>query len=628
MELKNKLDQLLKRVEKPGRYIGGEFNSIVKNGEGVEANFAFAFPDLYEIGMSYLGLQILYNVLNKKQNIYCQRVFAPAADMEELMRQENVPLMTLETKTPIKEMDFVGFTLQYEMSYSTVLNMLELGGIPLYSKERGEEDPIIAAGGPCAYNPEPLADFIDLFVIGDGEKALPELLEKYIQCKRKGMCKADFLKEACKMEGVYVPSLYEPEYNPDGTINKLCKLYDGAPDTVLRAIIPDTETVDFPVKPLIPTVEAVHDRAVVETFRGCTRGCRFCQAGIIYRPVRERSKETVLKLAKSQLANTGHDELSLLSLSTSDYSCFEELATELIDYTKKENVSLSLPSLRIDRFAFDVLNKIQEYKKSGLTYAPEAGTQRLRDVINKGVTDDDIFNSIEQALILGWKHIKLYFMIGLPTETYKDLDGIADIAKRIIDLNYKINGPKGGRFNVTVSVSNFVPKADTPFQWEAQNSAEEFEEKHNYLAKKLKIKGVTFNYHDNKTSAYEAVFARGDRRTGRLLYEAHKAGARLDGWTEHFRPEAWEKAFSESDINADFYTTRKRNFDEVLPWDVIDCGVSKKYLINEAKKAYDESITRDCRLGCTGCGMNRHVNCAMDGILKNPLSKEEGGTDE
>ena len=628
MELKNKLDQLLKRVEKPGRYIGGDFNSIVKNGEDVEANFAFAFPDLYEIGMSYLGLQILYNVLNKKQNIYCQRVFAPAADMEELMRQENVPLMTLETKTPIKEMDFVGFTLQYEMSYSTVLNMLELGGRPLYSKERGEEDPIIAAGGPCAYNPEPLADFIDLFVIGDGEKALPELLEKYIQCKRKGMCKADFLKEACKMEGIYVPSLYEPEYNPDGTINKLCKLYDGAPDTVLRAIIPDTETVDFPVKPLIPIVEAVHDRAVVETFRGCTRGCRFCQAGIIYRPVRERSKETVLKLAKSQLANTGHDELSLLSLSTSDYSCFEELATELIDYTKKENVSLSLPSLRIDRFAFDVLNKIQEYKKSGLTYAPEAGTQRLRDVINKGVTDDDIFNSIEQALILGWKHIKLYFMIGLPTETYEDLDGIADIAKRIIDLNYKINGPKGGRFNVTVSVSNFVPKADTPFQWEAQNSAEEFEEKHNYLAKKLKIKGVTFNYHDNKTSAYEAVFARGDRRTGRLLYEAHKAGARLDGWTEHFRPEAWEKAFSKSGINADFYTTRKRNFDEVLPWDVIDCGVSKKYLINEAKKAHDERITRDCRLGCTGCGMNRHVNCAMDGILKNPLSKEEGGTDE
>ena len=479
MDLKLKLDQLLKRVEKPGRYIGGEVNSAVKNPEDVEANFAFAFPDLYEIGMSYLGLQILYNVLNRKENIYCQRVFAPAADMEDLMRQENVPLMTLETKTPLKDMDFVGFTLQYEMSYTTVLNMLDLAQIPLYSKERGDEYPIIAAGGPCAYNPEPLADFIDIFVIGDGEKALPDLVEKYIECKKAGMGKADFLKEACKMEGVYVPSFYEPEYSEDGTINKLCKLYDGAPDTVLRAIIPDIESVEFPVNPLIPMVEAVHDRAVVETFRGCTRGCRFCQAGMIYRPVRERSKETVLKLAKSQLANTGHDELSLLSLSTSDYSCFEELATELIDYTKKENVSLSLPSLRIDKFAFDVLNKIQEYKKSGLTYAPEAGTQRLRDVINKGVTDDDIFNSIEQALILGWKHIKLYFMIGLPTETYEDLDGIADIAKRIIDLNYKINGPKGGRFNVTVSVSNFVPKADTPFQWEAQNTALEFEEKHN-----------------------------------------------------------------------------------------------------------------------------------------------------
>lgn len=628
MDLKYKLDQLLKRVEKPGRYIGGEVNSAVKNPDDVDVNFAFAFPDLYEIGMSYLGLQILYNVLNRNANIYCQRVFAPAADMEELMRQESVPLMTLETKTPIKEMDFVGFTLQYEMSYSTVLNMLELGGIPLYRRERGEDCPIIAAGGPCAYNPEPLADFIDIFVIGDGEKALPEMLEKYAECKKAGMSREDFLKEACKMEGVYVPSFYEPVYNGDGTIKELCKLYEGAPDTVLRAIVPDTESLDFPVNPIIPMVEAVHDRAVVETFRGCTRGCRFCQAGMIYRPVRERSKETVLKLAKAQLQNTGHDELSLLSLSTSDYSCFEELAIELIDYTKKENVSLSLPSLRIDKFAFDVLNRIQEYKKSGLTYAPEAGTQRLRDVINKGVTDDDIFNSIEQALTLGWKHIKLYFMIGLPTETYEDLDGIADITNRIIDLNYKVNGPKGGRFNVTVSVSNFVPKADTPFQWASQNTPEEFEKKHNYLTQKLRIKGVTFNYHDNTTSAYEAVFARGDRRTGKLLYEAHKAGARLDGWTEHFRPDAWKKAFNESGIDADFYTVRKRSFDEILPWDVIDCGVSKKYLINEAKKALEEKTTRDCRLGCTGCGMNRHVKCAMDGILEKDYAQEEGCVDE
>lgn len=616
MKFDYKLEKLLKRVEKPGRYIGGEINSALKDPAKVDVNIAFAFPDLYEIGMSYLGMQILYNVLNKKDNIYCQRVFAPAPDMEELMRQEGVPLFTLETKTPINEMDFVGFTLQYEMSYTTVLNMMDLGNIPLCSRDRGEDLPIIAAGGPCAYNPEPLADFIDIFVIGDGENALPDLLDKYAQCKKAGMSKIEFLKEACRMEGIYVPSFYEPEYNPDGTIKKICKLYDEAPASVLRAILPDTESADFPVNPLIPIIEAVHDRAVVETFRGCTRGCRFCQAGIIYRPVRERSKDTVIKLAKAQLANTGHDELSLLSLSTSDYSCFEELAGELIDYTKKENVSLSLPSLRIDKFAFDVLNKIQEYKKSGLTYAPEAGTQRLRDVINKGVTDDDIFNSIEQALILGWKHIKLYFMIGLPTETYDDLDGIADIAKRIIDLNYKINGPKGGRFNVTVSVSNFVPKADTPFQWAAQNTAAEFEEKHNYLARKLRIKGVTFNYHDNTTSAYEAVFARGDRRTGKLLLEAHKAGARLDGWTEYFRPDAWERAFEASGISRDFYTTRERSFDEVLPWDVIDCGVSKKYLVNEAKKAFDEKTTRDCRLGCTGCGINRYVNCSMDGALK------------
>lgn len=616
MKFDYKLEKLLKRVEKPGRYIGGEINSALKDPAKVDVNIAFAFPDLYEIGMSYLGMQILYNVLNKKDNIYCQRVFAPAPDMEELMRQEGVPLFTLETKTPINEMDFVGFTLQYEMSYTTVLNMMDLGNIPLCSRDRGEDLPIIAAGGPCAYNPEPLADFIDIFVIGDGENALPDLLDKYAQCKKAGMSKIEFLKEACRMEGIYVPSFYEPEYNPDGTIKKICKLYDEAPASVLRAILPDTESADFPVNPLIPIIEAVHDRAVVETFRGCTRGCRFCQAGIIYRPVRERSKDTVIKLAKAQLANTGHDELSLLSLSTSDYSCFEELAGELIDYTKKENVSLSLPSLRIDKFAFDVLNKIQEYKKSGLTYAPEAGTQRLRDVINKGVTDDDIFNSIEQALILGWKHIKLYFMIGLPTETYDDLDGIADIAKRIIDLNYKINGPKGGRFNVTVSVSNFVPKADTPFQWAAQNTAAEFEEKHNYLARKLRIKGVTFNYHDNTTSAYEAVFARGDRRTGKLLLEAHKAGARLDGWTEYFRPDAWERAFEASGISRDFYTTRERTFDEVLPWDVIDCGVSKKYLVNEAKKAFDEKTTRDCRLGCTGCGINRYVKCSMDGALR------------
>lgn len=616
MELQYKLDQLLKRVEKPGRYIGGEVHAAVKEPSQVDADFAFAFPDIYEIGMSYLGLQILYHVLNKHENIYCQRVFAPAVDMEQLMREENMPLVTLETKTPVKEMDILGFTLQYEMSFTTVLNMLDLAQIPVMAKERGEEFPIVMAGGPCAFNPEPLADFIDLFMMGDGEKALPQLVEKYIECKKAGMNKAEFLREASQMEGVYVPSLYDVEYNEDGTIKKLCKLYEKAPLPVKRAILPSIEEVDFPTKPIIPMVEAVHDRAVVETFRGCTRGCRFCQAGMIYRPVRERKKDTVLRLAKEQLANTGHDELSLLSLSTSDYSQFETMAMELIDYTKVENVSLSLPSLRIDRFAFDVLNRIQEYKKSGLTYAPEAGTQRLRDVINKGVTENDIYESVRQALELGWKHIKLYFMIGLPTETYEDLDGIVEIAKKIKELNYEVNGPKGGRFNLTVSVSNFVPKAHTPFQWAAQNTAEEFAAKHNYLADRLKIKGVTFNYHDNTTSAYEAVFARGDRRTGRLLYEAFRAGCKFDGWTEHFKPEAWETAFEKSGIDKDFYTTRARNFDEILPWDIIDSAISKKFLINEAEKAYMEQTTNDCRLGCVGCGMNQSVACPMAGSLK------------
>ena len=616
MELQYKLDQLLKRVEKPGRYIGGEINSARKDPNSVDANFAFAFPDIYEIGMSYLGLQILYHELNQCENIFCQRVFAPAVDMEKLMREEGVPLMTLEAKMPLREMDIVGFTLQYEMSFTTVLNMLDLAKIPVFAAERNENDPLIIAGGPCAFNPEPLTDFIDVFLIGDGEKLLPAFVEKYIDCKKKGMAKADCLRELSKLQGVYVPSLYDVKYNDDGTIKELCELYEGAPLPVTRAILPSIEETDFPVNPIIPMVEAVHDRAVTETFRGCTRGCRFCQAGMIYRPVRERSKDRILQLAKTQLENTGHDELSLLSLSTSDYSCFEELATELIDYTKKENVSLSLPSLRIDKFAFDVLNKIQEYKKSGLTYAPEAGTQRLRDVINKGVTKKDIYESIEQALELGWKHIKLYFMIGLPTETYEDLDGIVEIAKNIKELNYKVNGPKGGRFNLTVSVSNFVPKAHTPFQWEAQNTAEEFADKHNYLAERLKIKGVTFNYHDNTTSAYEAVFARGDRRCGRLLYEAFRAGCKFDGWTEHFRPEAWDTAFERSGIDKNFYTTRKREFDEILPWDIIDSGISKRFLINEAQKAVKEEITPDCRNGCTGCGMNTKVVCPMAGAAK------------
>lgn len=614
MKLDAKINNLLKQVEKPARYIGNETNIVIKEPNDEMVRFAFGFPDLYEIGMSYMGLQILYNILNKNDDIYCERVFAPGPDMETLMRKDGVELFTLETKSPIKDMDFFGFTLQYEMSFSTILNMLELANLELLAKDRTDEDPIIVCGGPCAYNPEPLADFVDMFLIGDGEELLPQVLHLYKKCKQKGMNKLETLKEYAKLTGVYVPCLYECVYNEDGTIKEYVKLYEQASYPVERAIVPDVESIEFPTKPLVSIIETVHDRSVVETFRGCTRGCRFCQAGMIYRPVRERKKETIIDIAKSQLANTGHEELSLLSLSTSDYSNFEDLATELMSQCKAQNVSLSLPSLRLDTFSFKVLEEIQGYKKSGLTFAPEAGTQRLRDVINKGITEKDIFDAVSQAIELGWKHVKLYFMIGLPTETYEDLDGIANIASKIMQI-FRESG-KGGRFSVTVSVSNFVPKAHTPFQWAGQNSTEEFTEKHNYLSQKLRIKGVTFNYHDDAVSTYEAVFARGDRKLSKLLLAAHKNGCNLDGWSEHFKLDAWKKAIEESNTDIDFYTTRKRDFDEVLPWAIIDSSVSMKFLKKEAEKALNEEITHDCRYGCVGCGINKRVKCEMGGIYE------------
>ncbi len=614
MNLNEKLNNLLKRVEKPARYIGGETNIVIKDPRDVKVRFAFAFPDLYEIGMSYMGLQILYNILNKEEDVYCERVFAPAPDMEELMREEEVPLFTLETKTPMKEMDFLGFTLQYEMSFTSILDMMELAGIALKSTDRLESDPIVVAGGPCAFNPEPLADFIDVFLIGDGEESLPNLMKKCAEAKDSGISKNEFLKQIANEEGVYIPSLYDVTYHADGTIASYEKKYEEAPDRVARCIIDDIENIDFPTEPIVPFIETVHDRSVIETFRGCTRGCRFCQAGMIYRPVRERSKETIMSLASEQLKNTGHEELSLLSLSTSDYSEFESLAIDLMKECKGENVSLSLPSLRLDTFSFNVLEEIQGYKKSGLTFAPEAGTQRLRDVINKGITEKDIYDAVEQAIELGWKHIKLYFMIGLPTETYEDLDGIAEIAQNIVNIHRKSG--HGGRFNVTVSVSNFVPKAHTPFQWVSQNSTETFTEKHNYLHERLKIKGVTFNYHDDAVSTFEAIFARGDRRLSALLLAAHRLGCRLDGWSEHFDLTKWKTAIEQSGIDADFYTTRERRYDEVLPWDIIDSSITKKFLQSEAEKAMKEVTTKDCRYGCSGCGINRRVKCKMGGIYE------------
>ena len=609
MNLTERVEELLMQVEKPAVYMGGELYSCEKDGEAVDLNFGFCFPDTYEIGMSYLGLQIIYHVLNQQENIFCQRFFAPGTDMEALMRERELPLFSLETKQPAKEMDILGFTLQYELSFTNILNMLDLAGIPFRSSQRTEDWPLIAAGGNCSFNPEPLADIVDFFMIGDGEEVLLEVAETVIAHRKSGGTKVGLLKKLSQIEGVYVPCFYRPEYGPDGILTGYEKLYDGASDRVTKRIVEDMDAVSYPLKPLVPFVDVVHDRSVIELFRGCTRGCRFCQAGMICRPVRERSRSQVVEYARRQLDNTGYDEMSLLSLSTSDYSEIEPLVTELMKTCKAREAGLSLPSLRLDSFSYDVLNEIQEYRKTGLTFAPEAGTQRLRNIINKSITDEHIYSAAEQAIRLGYNNIKLYFMIGLPGETDSDLDGIVEIARRINEI-YRGIPERKGRFHVTVSVSNFVPKAHTPFQWAAQDTQEEFNRKHYYLKDRLKkLKGVSFQYHGTETSSLEAVFARGDRRVGEVMIRAWELGCKFDGWTEHFDYRKWLQAFEETGVDPAFYSERLRDTEEFLPWDLIDSGVTKAYLLREYELAKREIQTPDCREGCTGCGVRRLTEC-------------------
>ena len=602
------ISSILKSVSKPGRYSGGEYGQIIKDKSKVAARFAFCFPDTYEIGMSNLGVRILYGALNQEDDVWCERVYDPWIDMQEKMKEYNIPLTACESGDPLTAFDFVGFTLQYEMSYTNVLNMLELAGIPLKSADRDDSMPIIIGGGPCAYNAEPIADFFDVFNIGEGEEMLVELCRLYIKMKKEGRySKKEYLHEAARtIEGIYVPSFYDVTYNGDGTVKAYTPIYDDIPRQVKKRIIKDMDKVYFPDSAVMPYIETVHDRIMLEVYRGCIRGCRFCQAGMIYRPVREKTPEVLNDQAKKLYDSTGYDEISLTSLSISDYTELECLTERLLEWTNENMINISLPSLRVDSFTKELMDKIATVRSSSLTFAPEAGTQRLRDVINKNVREDDLMRAVGVAFAAGKNTVKLYFMSGLPTERYEDLKGIADLASMVIDKYY--DTPERNRSKkpqVTISVSCFIPKPFTPFQWEAQDTMEMLAEKQEYLGSCITDKKIRYTHHDARVSRIEAVLARGDRRLAPALELACKEGFKFDAWDECFDYDKWISVLERCGIDPAFYANRAFGLDEVLPWDIIDCGVTKEFLLRERNKAYEENTTPNCREKCSGCGANK-----------------------
>lgn len=606
--LRNKIEKFLLSVQKPSRYIGGEAGSIVKDKSKVDVRFAFCFPDTYDIGMSHLGMKILYSLINERENYWCERVFAPSEDFEAIMRDNNIPLYGLESLEPIADFDFIGFTMQYELSYTNVLNMLDLAGIPIFARDRGDDlTRIVVAGGPCVCNPEPLAAFFDIFILGEGEEVNLELMDLYLEHKRKGSTKMAFLQEAAQIRGIYVPSFYRFYYKEDGTIERM-ETSHGAPEIVHKRIIRDFDKVYYPDNFVVPFTEIVHDRASVEVLRGCIRGCRFCQAGFIYRPFREKSTDTICKEARDLCENTGYDEVSLASLSTSDHSEIDSMLSGLIDYTEDEHINLSLPSLRVDNFSESLLEKIKRVRKSGLTFAAEGGTQRLRNVINKNVSEEEIMNTCRIAFEGGYSSVKLYFMMGLPTERDEDIVGIAELAQRVVDLFYSIeNRPKGRGVQVSVSTATFVPKPFTPFQFEPQDTREEIERKQKLLVDSVKTKKIKVSWHDPNVSILEAVLAKGDRRLCDVIYTAWKKGCKFDSWSEYYKFDTWMEAFEECGVDPAFYANRRFEYDEILPWDHLDYYVSKEFFIRENKTAHEAVTTPNCRLKCSGCGVSKRI---------------------